>query len=277
VWEEGRVAVVTGAGGQRGIGRAIALRFARQGLDIALIDISDAPPDKQSVWRGIDSVCDEIAQLGRRALSVRADVADADQVTVAFASIVQEFGRIDVLVNNARAPLGKDRLPVAELDPAEWDRVMSVNARGAFLCCRAVARHLINRRNSGHIVNISSLAGRRGYANMAAYSASKFAINGLTQSLALELGPHDIRVNAICPGTVDTGRSSPTESEEAQRAGITVEEVRQRQLDRHVQNQALRQVGTAEDIAGMAAFLISSDARHITGQCLNVCGGEMFN
>jgi 3-oxoacyl-[acyl-carrier protein] reductase/meso-butanediol dehydrogenase/(S,S)-butanediol dehydrogenase/diacetyl reductase len=253
------------------------LRFALQGLDIALIDSPDAPLGQDSTWRGIASVCDEIAQLGCRATTVRADIANAEQVTDAFVRIAQEFGRIDVLVNNARAPLGKDRVPVVELEPAEWDRVMGVNARGAFLCCQAVARHLIDRRGSGHIVNISSLAGRRGYANMAAYSASKFAMNGLTQSLAVELGPHDIRVNAICPGTVDTGRSSPSEAEEAKRAGIAIDEVRRRQFDRHVKNQALRQVGNAEDIAAMAAFLISPDAKHITGQCVNVCGGEIFN
>ena len=276
-----RVAIVTGASGMRGIGRAIALRFARDGLDLALVDIRRDPSqiaeeEVAAGWRGIESVRDEIAASGRRAIAIYADITDLAQVNQACERTVKELGSIDVLVNNARAGIGRDRAPVVELEPAEWDRVMAVNARGTFLFCQAVARRLVERGGSGQIINMSSLSGKRGLPGHAAYSASKFAINGLTQVLARELGPYNITVNAICPGWIDTGRFSLGEKLAAEKAGVSIDETRRAALEKQAKLNALGRIAVAEDVAGMAAFLISPDARHITGQAINVDGGEHF-
>lgn len=278
-----KVAIVTGAGGMRGIGRAVALRFAKEGLDVALVDVprdpAQLPPHERSAagWRGIESVADEIRALGRRAIVVYADVSNEEQVKNACERTVRELGNIDVLVNNARAGIGRDKAPIVDIPPAEWDRVMAVNIRGTFLFSQAVARHLVACGRGGHIINMSSLSGKRGLPTLAAYSTSKFATNGFTQTLALELGPYNINVNAVCPGAVDTGRYSLADKLAADEAGITLEEFARQKLEDRAKGIALRRVATAEDVAGVTAFLISPDARHITGQAINVCGGETFH
>lgn len=279
---ERRVALVTGAGGMRGIGRAIALRLARDGLDVALIDIrrppSQLPDDEVSAgWRGIESVSEEITRLGRRALPIYADITDLAQVSRAVEQTVAELGSIDVLVNNARAVLGRDFVPIVELEASEWDRVMAVNARGVFLCAQAVARHMIARGVAGTIVNISSSSGKRGRAGQAAYSASKFAVNGFTQSLALELAPYGINVNAICPGTVESGRFNLKEKLAAKEAGMTLHEFERARFAERGKQIPLRRVATVDDIANMAAFLISPQANYVTGQAINVDGGQIFH
>ncbi|MHA6730216.1 SDR family NAD(P)-dependent oxidoreductase [Devosia sp. A369] len=277
-----RVALVTGANGMRGIGRAIALRFAREGLDIALLDIerseAQIPEQERAAgWKGIADVRRELEALGVRAICIHADISDAQQMQAACERTVAELGSIDAAVNSARAAIGRDRVPVIDIDPAEWDRVVNVNLRGTFLFSQAVARHMVGRGGPGHIIIMSSLSGKRGLANHAAYSSTKFAINGLTQVLALELGAHNITVNAICPGMVDTGRTSLGEKLLAEQEGITLEEAARRNLDLRASGTALGRVASADDVAGMAAFLISADARHITGQAINVCGGETFH
>ena len=280
--QENRVAIVTGVAGMRGIGRAIAIRFAKEGLNVALVDIerqpSQIPPEEKAAgWKGIESVRDEIVALGRRAIAIHADISNAGQVDAACERATAELGPIDVLVNSARAAIGRDRALVIELDPAEWDRVFAVNARGTFLLAQAVGKRLVQRGSPGHIINISSIAGKVTSPRHAAYSASKFAVNGLTQTLALELGPHGINVNAICPGVIDTGRVNLSEQIAAEKAGISLEEAAKRRFEEKANKLPLRRVGVADDIAGMAAFLISPDARHITGQAINVCGGETFH
>ena len=167
--QEKRVAFVTGASGMRGIGRAIALRFARQGLAVALVDIhrdpSQIPPaETKAGWRGIESVREEIVALGGRAICVYADISNPADVDRACADTLEQLGSIDVLVNNARAGIGQDRVPLVELELAEWDRVMAVNARGTFLVTRAVASHMVQRGGPGHVINMSSLSGKRGMA-----------------------------------------------------------------------------------------------------------------
>ena len=279
---EHRVALVTGAGGMRGIGRAIALRLARDGLDVALIDIrrpaSQLPDDEvSSGWRGIESVSEEIAGLGRRTLPIYADISDPAQVSRAVEQTVAALGSVDVLVNNARAVLGRDFVPIVELEASEWDRVMAVNARGVFLCAQAVARHMIARRVAGTIVNISSSSGKRGRAGQAAYSASKFAVNSFTQSLALELAPHGINVNAICPGTVESGRFNLKEKRTAQEAGMSLHEFESARFAERGKQIPLGRVATVDDIANMAAFLISPQANYVTGQAINVDGGQIFH
>ncbi|HSV83061.1 MAG TPA: SDR family NAD(P)-dependent oxidoreductase [Ramlibacter sp.] len=279
--QERKVAIITGASGMRGIGRAIALRLARQGLDIALVDIQRDPaqvpqPEIEAGWRGIESVRDEIQALGRRATCIHADIADPAQAQRICARTLQEIGSIDVLVNNARAGIGRDRVPVVELDIAEWDRVMAVNARGTLLLCQAVARHFIAHRVAGRIINMSSLSGKRGMPLHACYSMSKFAVNSLTQVLARELGPHGITVNALCPGWVDTGRFSLGEKLAAEQAATTPEAQHKAALEKQARMNALGRIAVAEDVAGMAAFLISPEAVHITGQAINIDGGEAY-
>ena len=277
-----RVAIVTGASGMRGIGRAIALRFAKDGLDVALVDIQrdkSQIPERETAagWQGIESVKGEIEALGARAICIYADVTEPAEVQHACERTVAELGAIDVLVNNARAAIGKDRVPIIDLDPAEWDRVVRVNMRGTFLFAQAVARHMVKHGVAGRIINMSSLSGKRGLARHAAYCATKFAMNGFTQVLALELGANNITVNAICPGMVDTGRWSLEEKQLAEREGISMEEAAKRNLAARARGTALGRVASADDVAGMAAFLISTDAGHITGQAINLCGGETFH
>jgi meso-butanediol dehydrogenase/(S,S)-butanediol dehydrogenase/diacetyl reductase len=279
---DSRVAIVTGAAGMRGIGRAIALRFARDGLRIVLVDIERSPaqmPEAEVAvdWRGIDSVREEIVAAGGQALAVHADITDPAQVNAACERAIAAFGAIDVLVNNARAGVGRDRAPVVDLDPLEWDRVLAVNARGTFLFAQAVARHLVARGGPGRIINMSSLSGKRGLAGHAAYCASKFAIIGLTQVMALELGSQGITVNAICPGAVDTGRFSLADKLAAEKDGLSVGAAARQRMDARAKAVALGRVAESDDVAGMAAFLVSPDARHITGQAFNVCGGETFH
>ena len=184
----GKVALVTGAGGEHGIGRAICQRLAREGCDLVVNDLR-AQPYSESGWGGLPALVAEVEAAGRQALAVEADVSDAAQVEGMVQDALARFGRIDLLVNNAGSRPGPDRVPVVELSEAAWDQVQTVNVKGTFLCSRAVARHLIDRGDGGKIINMSSTAGRQGYPRYAAYCTSKFAIIGFTQSLAWELAP----------------------------------------------------------------------------------------
>lgn len=276
-----KVAIVTGAGGMRGIGRAIALRLARDGADVALVDIKrppeQLPPEEvRANWQGIESVAAEIRALGRRALPSYTDITDSAQVDRMVSATLAELGRIDILVNNARAIIGRSDL-VANMEESEWDHTMAVNAKGTFLCCRAVARYFLKQGIKGKIINISSLAGKRGEVGRSAYCASKFAVNGFTQSLALELAPYGVTVNAVCPGAVDTGRFSLREKLAAEREGMDYEEYERRRIERRAKEIPLGKVATPEDIANMVAFLASPKADHITGQAFNVNGGEVMH
>ena len=139
---EGKVALVTGAGGEQGIGRAIALRLAEDGADVAVNDLVDKPREG-AAWAGLPALVDEIQRLGRRAISIAADVSDAPQVDAMVARVVEELGGLDILVANAGTPAGRDRVPIVDLEESEWDRVLTVNAKGTFLCCRAAARVMV--------------------------------------------------------------------------------------------------------------------------------------
>ena len=208
----GKVAIITGAGGRHGIGRAIALRLAQEGADVVVTDIqrsTDAmrSEDRQAGWRGLDSVVGEIEDLGRQALGLFSDVSDPAQVSDMVAQTLDRFGHIDILVNNAGSQPGRDRVLLVDLEEDAFDEVMRVNVKGTYLCSRAVATHMIARGGGGKIIIISSGAGKRGRARFAAYCSSKFALIGFTQSIAQELAEHKINVNAICPGLVDTERT----------------------------------------------------------------------
>ena len=185
----GKIAIVTGAGGRHGIGRAIATRLASEGANVVVTDVPQSleairAEDRQEGWEGLNSVAAEIESMGRESLAIFSDVSDSDQVDDMIGQTLAKFGRIDILVNNAGSRPGKDRVLVVELEEEAFDEVMRVNVRGTYLVSRAVARHMQARGGGGKIISISSGAGKRGIARYAAYCASKFAVIGFTQALA---------------------------------------------------------------------------------------------
>ena len=272
----GQVALVTGTGGQNGIGRAIAIRLAREGADIILNDIAMCPYNEEDKephpWEGMSAVVKEIEDLGQQAIPIVADVADADQVNNMIIQALGKFGHIDILVNNAGAPAGSDRVPLVDLEEKDWDTVHRVNVKGTFLCCRAIARHMINRDQGGKIINISSLAGKRGVARYAAYCSSKFAVIGLTESLAKELAPHRINVNAICPGLVDTERVGHIASA-IMPEDLSPAEQREQLVQQATSSVPFKRIAQGADVANMAAFLASSESDYLTGLAVTVAGG----
>ena len=267
---EGKVAIVTGAAGEHGIGRGIARRLAEEGADVVVNDLRRSASNE---WGGLDAVVAEIEGLGRRSIGITGSVADSGDVDEMVAQTLGTFGRIDILVNNAASPAGPDRVPVVELDEAVWDLVQNVNVKGTFLCSRAAARHMIERGGGGKIVNLSSTAGKRGNPRFAAYCASKFAVIGFTQSLALELAPYKINVNAICPTLIDTERVLGIASG-LKTNDMTSEEYRDQMLQNFVETVPLGRVGQPEDVAQAAAYLASSESDFMTGLAINVTGGS---
>ena len=277
----GKVAIVTGAGGKNGIGRAIATRLASEGADVVVTDISQSVEairevDMRDGWEGLPSVVKEIEAMGRQSIGLFSDVSDSAQVDGMLRSVLDHFGKVDILVNNAGSRPGKDRVPVIELEEEAFDEVMRVNVRGTYLCSRALARHMVERGSGGKIISISSGAGKKGIARYAAYCASKYAIVGFTQALAQELASDMINVNAICPGLVDTERvdfiasalAPEGESSEEHRAMM----IRERNL-----RVPMGRVAVGEDIANMAAFLASYQSVYVTGLSISVSGGSEMN
>ena len=277
----GKVAVVTGAGGRHGIGRAIATRLAREGADVVVTDIPQSveairPQDRAEGWAGLPSVAQEIEAAGRRALGLFSDVADSGQVEEMVGQVLARFGHIDILVNNAGSRPGRDRVPVVELTEDAFDEVMRVNVRGTYLCSRAVARHMIARQQGGKIIIISSGAGKRGIARYAVYCASKFALVGFTQALAQEMAPHRVNVNAICPGLVDTERVDFIAAALAAE-GQSAEEHRAMMVRERSTRVPMGRIAQGEDIARLAAFLSSAESDYMTGLSVSVSGGSEMN
>lgn len=279
---DGKIALVTGAGGMRGVGRATVMKLAGQGADIALTDvhreIPDLPPaEVRTEWGGIDTVATEVQALGRRSLPIYCDLADPAEIERMVEQTIEQFGRIDILVNNARAIIGKDKVPVTELDKEVWDHFFTINTTAVFLCTKLVARHMISAGNGGRIINIASNAAKQASANGAAYSASKFAVLGLTQASAMDLAPYNITVNAVCPGPINTDRMSYWERDQAEQRGITQEEFRGQIVENSGQSTPLGRIAESEDVAKMVSFLAGDDASFITGQAYNVNGGQLFH
>jgi NAD(P)-dependent dehydrogenase (short-subunit alcohol dehydrogenase family) len=277
----GKVAVVTGAGGRHGIGRAIAVRLAQEGADVVVTDIERSrdrmrAEDRLAGWQGLPSVVEEIEALGRQSLGLMSDVSDSSQVADMVSRTLEQFGHIDILVNNAGSQPGRDRVPVVELEEDAFDEVMRVNVRGTYLCSKAVARHQIQRGQGGKIIIISSGAGKRGRAQFAAYCASKFALVGFTQSLAQELGAHKINVNAICPGLVDTERTDFIAAALAPE-GESAEEYRAMMVRERSSTVPLGRIAVGDDIARTAAFLASGESDYLTGLSISVSGGTEMN
>jgi NAD(P)-dependent dehydrogenase (short-subunit alcohol dehydrogenase family) len=271
----GKVALVTGAGGYQGIGRAVALRLARDGADVAVNDLSLAPGPSATGWGGLAAVVEEVKALGRQSIGLAADVGDAAAVDGMFAELLARFGRIDILVNNAASRPGRDRVPVVDLQEDAWDLVQRVNVRGTFLCSRAAARAMIGQGRGGKIVMLSSTKGKQGAVRHAAYAASKFAVLGFMQSLALELAPHRINVNAICPGVVNTERLRSI-AQALDERGTSEDDAHARMIAERSSLIPLGRVAEAADIASAAAFLASADSDFMTGASIMVSGGEVL-
>ena len=263
---DGRVALVTGAGRLRGIGRATAVGLAELGADVVVTgtgrDPSTYPEDEKKLgWRDVESTAEEIRKRGRRALTWTGDVSQSDAAGRLVDEVTKTFGRIDVLVNNAAYPRGNDRVPLPELDENVWRRVLEIKLTGAFLLCKRIVPIMV-RQKWGRIINLSSIAGKRGSPNTAAYNAANFGIQGLTQSLAMEVARHGITVNAVCPGTIDTARMDVLGRADRW----------QQTLDRIPMGRA----ATDEEVSGLIAFLCSPAAAFMTGQSINIDGGVVM-
>ena len=240
---EAKVAVITGAA--RGIGKVTALTLAEAGADVALLDVM-ADEAKASAK--------EVADLGVRAVSFVADITNGEQVNDVFKQITDQFGRVDILVNNAG--ITRDNL-LLRMSDEDWDQVLGINLRGAFLCTRAVARCMLKQR-SGKIINIASVVGIIGNAGQCNYSASKAGLIGLTKSAARELGSRGINVNAIAPGYVKTAMT---------------EKLPEKAREQLISQIPIRRLSEPQEIANAVLFLAGPDSGYITGHVLQVDGG----
>ncbi len=275
----GKVAMVTGSGGEHGLGRAIAKRLASDGVDLVLTDVEPCganglltkPP---TAWGGLDAVAAEIRAMGRRALTAVLDIRSARQIDEVVHQALEHFGRLDILVNNAAAPPGADRVPVVDVTEEAWDAVLNVNLKGSFLCSKAVAAVMLRQKTQGRIVNIASDRGKEGAANLAAYCASKFGLIGFTQSLALELAPAGITVNALCPGGMDTERLDYLGKRED---GGYDAELRAARVRERAAKVPTGRYTPVVDVAETVAFLVSDAASQITAQAINVSGGTILH
>ena len=241
-----KVAIVTGS--SRGIGRAIALGLAKDGANIVVNALSNITKARE--------VAEEIESMGREVLVIVADVSKKEHVESMVEQTLKRFGKIDILVNNAG--IVGPTVPIQELSEEDWDRVISVDLKGTFLCCRAVIPHMIRQR-SGKIVNISSIAGKEGNANMTAYCAAKAGIIGLTKALAEEVAKYGIRVNCVCPALIETE---------------LVEMMDKKQAEYLKSKIPLGRLGKPEEVAELVKFLVSDASDFITGQAINIDGGR---
>jgi NAD(P)-dependent dehydrogenase (short-subunit alcohol dehydrogenase family) len=238
----GQVALVTGAA--RNLGKAIAISLAEAGADVVLASRS---------LNEMKKIEDEIVRMGGRASAIFLDVTDPEQVEKAVNQIVKDFGRIDILVNNAAARSSK---PILEISVEEWKNVIDTNLTGVFLCCKAVGPHMI-RQGGGRIINISSRAGIQGIANRVAYCSSKGGLNQLTKALAMEWAPHKILVNAIAPGIMNTSTAQKSIQSGTRTIDIP-----------------LKRAGEPEEIAPLVLYLASEAGSYMTGEVIVIDGGR---
>ncbi len=250
-----RIAVITGGNG--GLGLAMAEAFAREGAHLVL-----AARSEESLARAAAN----LRAHGVETLAVPTDVGNPEDVERLFERTMQEFGQVDVLVNNAG--ISGPTAPLHEIGLAEWEQTLSIDLTSAFLCAKAALPSMI-ARGSGNILNVSSIFGKRAYPFRTPYAAAKWALIGVTQSLAQEVGRYGIRVNAICPGPIAGDRIERVWQERSRRRGIPLEAIREKML----RMAALRRIPDAEEFAELALFLVSDASRGMTGQALNISAG----
>jgi len=251
------IALVTGA--SQGIGRAIALRLASDGFDVALNDI----PSREAM---LATTADEVASRGRRVHCVLADVSSEKQVETMVSDVVNIFGGLDVMIANAGISMMKS---IIDTTAEDLDRILRVNVQGTFLCYKYAGRQMMAQGRGGRIIGACSGTGKQGQASLSAYSASKFAIRGLTQSAALEFGSHGITVNAYAPGPVKTPMWDDLEASIGTAPGILEEQLSK--------GAAVGYVGVPNDIAALVSFLASKESHFMTGQSLGIDGGRFFD
>ncbi len=251
---EDKVAIVTGS--SRGIGRAIALSLANEGASVV---VADKEPGHETASM--------IRALGKPAFYIAVDVRDARSVEQLVSRTIQEFGKIDVLVNNAGVFIFAT---VVDMTEEQWNLTFDVNIKGIFLCCKAVAREMIAQKTAGKIVNVSSSAALTGHVGYSAYCSSKRAALAFSESLAKELGPFGINVNAICPGDTETDMLTDELKKIAMQKDVSQDRARQEKL----QNIPLGRFATPEDIANVVVFLASDEARHVSGEFIKITGGK---
>jgi 2-dehydro-3-deoxy-L-rhamnonate dehydrogenase (NAD+) len=240
-----RVAIVTGAG--QGIGEAIALRLARAGASIAIVDLNLELAQKAA---------EHVRETGRKALAVRCDVSKSHDVIAMRDAVLKEFGRIDILVNNAGIA-GKN-VPMLEIDEAEWDHIITVDLKSVYLCCHAVLPHMIER-GYGKIVNVASVAGKEGNPGLVPYSTAKAGVIGLTKALAKEVVTKGIFVNAVSPAVIRTP---------------ILDTLTEQQISYMTSKIPMGRVGRPEEVAAVIHFLVSEDSSFVTAQCYDVSGGR---
>ena len=255
---QGKVVLVTGAG--QGIGRAIALRLAKDGAHIAIVDIDEANTKK---------VADEVKKLGRKATSFKADVTNREEVYGAIEHAEKALGGFDVMINNAGIAQVQ---PIADVTPEEVDKILKVNVQGVLWGIQAAAKKFQQRKHKGKIINASSIAGHDGFAMLGVYSATKFAVRGLTQAAAQEYASDGITVNAYCPGIVGTDMWVEIDQRFADLTGAAVGET----YKKYVEGIALGRAQTPEDVAAFVSFLAGPDSDYMTGQAPLIDGGLVY-
>ena len=249
---EGKVAIVTGGG--RGMGHSHCLALAREGADIVTFCRGKSLGSKE----GLDEVVNQVKALGRKALGLTADVSKADEVKAVVDKTVDEFGKVDILVNNAGVALVGT--PFHEVTEEQWDLMLDIDLKGTWLCCKYVIPHMLKQK-SGKIINVSSHGGLIGIATVGPYNCAKHGVIGLTRTLAVELAPHGINVNAICPAAVDT----PMLSEAFEEIGMTFEEAEKEWGGAAI---VPGEIQSSEDISKVIVWLASEDARFLHGRSL---------
>ncbi|ODS57797.1 MAG: diacetyl reductase [Acidobacteria bacterium SCN 69-37] len=255
---DGKVVLVTGAG--RGIGRAIALRLARDGAHIAVVDLDDS---------STSAVAREVEAIGRRATSFKADVTSREDVYAAIAHAERELGGFDIMVNNAGIAQVQ---PIADVTPAEVDAIIKVNVTGVLWGIQGAAKKFKERKQPGKIISASSIAGHEGFAMLGVYSATKFAVRALTQAAAKEFASDGITVNAYCPGIVGTDMWVEIDKRFAEITGAPVGET----YKKYVDGIALGRAQTPEDVAAFVSFLAGPDSDYMTGQAPLIDGGLVY-
>lgn len=257
----GKTIVVTGSGREQGLGQAILQRFAAEGANCVVSDIAITPETER--------VAEDLRARGAKVAAIACDVGSVDQCRALIDRAAEAFGSIDVMVNNAG--IGFMMQPLLDADPGDWDRVLAVNLSGAFYCTQAAARAMVTSGKGGRIINIASQAAKTGFPHMASYVASKHGMIGLTRTSAIELGTHAITVNAVCPNHVTTGLGSRQNEYFSRLLGF--ESVAAYLADMARRNPMSRP-GLTTDTASACAWLASDEAAYITGEALNVSGGE---